>query len=132
MKSKLVVTGRHLTFSKDVLAKSPELQKLYGNHSIVQSPVQTPVGKSNPLQALGPGEKVQRRSKTCVVVHVTITSYRKREIDDDNLIAAGKNLRDLIARELSVDDNDKRIRWEYGQVITRGLEETHVRITYRK
>lgn len=60
---------------------------------------------------------------------VTIVSFRRRLISDqDNLVAGAKALRDAIARWLNVDDADRVVRWEYGQVQTAGEEGTVVRI----
>lgn len=46
---------------------------------------------------------------------VTLTRIAPRELDDDNLRSGFKALRDGIADRLGVNDNDPRVRWEYGQ-----------------
>ena len=49
---------------------------------------------------------------------VTLTRYGVRYLDDDNLAAAFKRIRDGVADALGVDDGDRRrIRWEYVQRI---------------
>lgn len=48
-------------------------------------------------------------------VRVELTRIAPRELDDDNLRSAFKAIRDGIADWLGVLDNDKRIRWDYGQ-----------------
>lgn len=83
-----------------------------------------------PLQALDEGKKAQPRSKTGVVrIVVTIISFRRREVDLDNVIAGAKPLRDAIAKSLDLDDGDKRLIWEYGLVTTRGTTGTQVIIS---
>lgn len=47
---------------------------------------------------------------------VTLTRRAPRELDDDNLRAALKGVRDQIAEHMGVDDRDPRVTWEYGQV----------------
>lgn len=49
---------------------------------------------------------------------VTITRYGKRKLDDDNLAASAKHVRDGVADALQVDDGDgQMVRWEYRQEI---------------
>lgn len=61
------------------------------------------------------------------VVVVTILACRNRLIDDDNLAAGFKPLRDAIAETLGIDDSDPRVRWEPRQIEST-KEETIVRI----
>ena len=61
-------------------------------------------------------------------MRVTLISFRKRELDDDNLIGGFKPLRDAIARWLGLDDNQRVIDWQYGQVETKGRAGTAVNI----
>jgi hypothetical protein len=53
------------------------------------------------------------------VVRVTITSYRRRLLDDDNLTAGCKGLRDAVAESLGVDDGIGLVEWECLQVLAR-------------
>ena len=46
---------------------------------------------------------------------VTITRMGLREMDDDNNIRASKNVRDVVAQWLNVDDRDKRVKFRYKQ-----------------
>lgn len=62
-------------------------------------------------------------------VVITITSYRRKLLDDDNLVAGAKALRDAIATSLGVDDADLRLKWEYRQHTTDGAEGTLVTIS---
>lgn len=63
------------------------------------------------------------------IVAVSLVQYRRRALDShDNLRSACKPLVDAIAASLGIDDGDNRIRWEYGQIETRGQEGTAVRI----
>lgn len=89
----------------------------------------SPERKPDPLQALGDGQKVQPNCRNGLVVRIVLISIRRREIDDDNLASGFKHLRDCIAKTLGVDDRDKRVRWEYGCVLSRGPEQTIVKIT---
>ncbi len=46
---------------------------------------------------------------------VRLTRVGRRELDDDNNVAAFKHIRDGVADWLGINDNDKRVRWEYAQ-----------------
>lgn len=61
-------------------------------------------------------------------VVVSLVCFRRRALDDDNLIGGCKALRDAIAGSLGIDDGDKRIRFEYSQQVTSGPVGTAVRI----
>jgi len=63
------------------------------------------------------------------IVAVSIVTFRKIVLDDDNNVGACKALRDAIADSLGINDKDSRVRWEYGQVETRARTGTLVRIT---
>lgn len=47
---------------------------------------------------------------------VWLTRLAPRKLDDDNLVAAFKALRDGIADRLGVADNDERVTFRYAQV----------------
>ena len=68
----------------------------------------------------------QTRSQDRVVVSLVV--FRRTPLDDDNLTGGLKWLRDAIAKSLGIDDGDKRIQFEYGQIVTRGREGTAVKI----
>lgn len=70
----------------------------------------------------------RRKRKDGVVCVITLVALRHRLLDDDNNVASFKPLRDSIAKEIGVDDGDKRLRWEYGQQHTTGTEGVMVRI----
>lgn len=63
---------------------------------------------------------------------VTITRIAPRQLDDDNLAASGKHVRDGIADALGIDDRDPRVRWRYEQAKgighSRGMYSCAVRI----
>ena len=80
------------------------------------------------LPALGSKKAKRDRSKGSVVVRVTIIRCGSRSLDDDNLSFAYKHFRDAISASLGIDDADKRICFEYGQVETKGRRGTIVRI----
>ena len=46
---------------------------------------------------------------------VTITRIAPRALDDDNLAASAKHVRDGIADAMGLDDRDPRVRWRYAQ-----------------
>jgi len=54
------------------------------------------------------------------ILTVTMTAHILTRMDGDNLVNALKPVRDEIADWIGVDDADGRIRWETGQVETRG------------
>lgn len=67
---------------------------------------------------------------------VEITAYRKRYLDDDNLIAGAKHLRDaLIHAGLIADDNRRHAAFVYRQQLAsasplgRGIVATRIHIT---
>lgn len=63
----------------------------------------------------------KRRSKhQAPVLTVTMIAHIPTAMDGDNLANALKPVRDEIADWIGVDDGDSRIRWEAGQVETRG------------
>ena len=64
-----------------------------------------------------------------MAIVVSLISCRRRELDDDGNVAALKPLRDAIAESLGLDDADKRIRFEYGQLETRTEQGVIVKIS---
>lgn len=81
------------------------------------------------VSALVPRPKAEPRRQERLGVVVTITSYRRRLLDEDNLIAGCKSLRDGIAASLGVDDADGRVKFECRQQQTDGAEGTLVMIS---
>jgi len=65
---------------------------------------------------------------SCLVARVSLVSYRRKQLDSDNLAGGFKPLRDAIARSFGLDDSDSIIEWEYGQCITSGRQGTAVKI----
>lgn len=86
--------------------------------------------KRNKISALdGRGkERRQRKGSVEPCCRVLLVSCRHRELDDDSNIYSLKPLRDAIAASFGIDDADARIRFEYGQVITKGEQGVIVRI----
>lgn len=113
-----------------------ELKRLFPH--ITQSCLRRTLGavedtkrKPSPKPALG-GQPSQSKSRPpSLDLRITIVSCRHRLLDDDNLVAGAKPLRDAIARTFGLDDADKRIRFEYGQVLTQGEEGTVVKLERR-
>lgn len=69
-----------------------------------------------------------RSSQGDTRIVVTIVGHLKRLMDDDNFCGGAKPLRDLISREIGIDDGDARIKFQYGQVKTCGQQFTTVTI----
>lgn len=46
---------------------------------------------------------------------ISLTRVGRRMLDDDNLQAAFKHVRDGVADALGIDDGDKRLTWVYSQ-----------------
>ena len=87
-----------------------------------------------PARTLEREAPARRRCKAVVdkggrtATTITMTAHLHRDMDDDNLANALKPLRDAIADWLGVDDGDKSLRWECGQVRTFSDEGVSVRI----
>ena len=74
------------------------------------------------VQPLDGGGKLRKQSSGGVAVVISLIAFRHREIDDDACIYSLVPLRDAIAASLGLDDADKRIKFQYSQVVTRGNE----------
>ena len=62
-------------------------------------------------------------------VVVSIVGLRRIPLDDDNFIGSScKYVRDAIAASLGLDDGDRRLKFQYGQLQTSGDEGLIVRI----
>ena len=86
--------------------------------------------KQTTLSPLVPHAKAEPGRKGSVGYVVTLTSYRRGKLlDDDNLIAGAKSLRDAISTSIGCDDADPRLKWEYRQQQTDGAEGTLVTIS---
>ena len=85
----------------------------------------SPKRKQAPVQALD--RSVQKQGSRKVRVGVQFVRFGRKELDSDNLVIAYKPLRDAVAATLGVDDNDKRIKWDYAQVLTTGQTGTLVK-----
>lgn len=96
--------------SESVRRRNPDLFGLAGLPPAERQ--QNAVGRPAPADA-------PEKAGPCRLV-ICIVQFRKRTLDTDNLAFAVKALRDAIAASLGVDDGDPRLRWEYGQVETRG------------
>lgn len=100
----------------------------YFNQAGIVGAVQKQKPQSNPLPALDYSPKGKRHREKRMVIIVTLVSFRRRLLDDDNLTASLKGLRDSIARSIALDDGDRRFRWEYRQIETAGEEGTIVTV----
>lgn len=81
--------------------------------------VQT-LARSLPQQA-----ERQESPRTC---RVLIVRYGRKRLDDDNLVAAFKAVRDAIAENLGVDDGSEAITFDYRQIISKTTG-THILIS---
>lgn len=124
---KLVVTGRVLSPCDGFKKRNPHLFPQAGGAGA--GGLASPERKSDPVRALVTRPKVQRGGKGRLAVCVTIIALKRRFIDDDNIAAGAKALRDAIATSLGIDDADKRVRWQYGFAQTAGPDQTIVHIT---
>jgi len=85
--------------------------------------------KPQPRRALDQDAQRQPRSKGSLGFCVTLISCRRRLVDEhDNLRHGLKPICDCVAYALGLDDADPRVRWQYGQVVTRGEQGVMVRI----
>ena len=87
------------------------------------------VSQQAPLRPLEQSIQKRAKGKGSVEVVVSLISCRRRELDDDGNVASLKPLRDAIAATLGLDDADKRIRFEYSQLETRGEQGVIVKVT---
>ena len=87
-----------------------------------------PKCKHLPVPALVARKANHPGRKSRVVILVEIIRFGRKELDGDNFVAGAKPIRDCIATSLGVDDADKRIQWDYQQVVTAGQTGTLVRI----
>lgn len=88
--------------------------------------VAKPEPQSNHVEPLACSRKIQKGGPYRFVI--SLVRFGPGTLDDDNLAGGFKPLRDAIAIELGIDDRDGRVRWEYGQIETRGPTGTIVKI----
>lgn len=80
----------------------------------------------NPKPALVKDLPRQSGNRSSLAVSVLFVAMRHRLLDEDNLVAGFKHLRDVVSRTLGVDDADPRIQWRCSQCRTDGREGTVV------
>jgi len=118
---KLEVNEIPKNVSESVRKRNPHLYPPLGG-------VETHQPKPAAAKALAARQPTFKRRKGRLAVVVTFIAYVHRELDTDNLAAACKPLRDAVSATLGIDDGDKRIRYQYGQVETRGRKGVVVKI----
>lgn len=79
-------------------------------------------------QALDGDDAKYQSSKSGMGCVVSFVALLRKSFDDDNLIASIKPLRDAIAASIGIDDGDKRIKFQYQQLQTKGREGVLVHI----
>ena len=109
------------------IGKDATGRDIYG--PVVFCPVATEAQQPERPRSLDSQKPRREKRKGRVAVVVSIIACRARETDEDNFIAGTKWLKDSIAATLGLDDGDRRIRWEYGQIETRGEQGVIVKIT---
>lgn len=87
-----------------------------------------PERKPSAKPALDQNPRQRKTRQGRVVIRCSIIACRRRLLDDDNATAGAKPLRDAIAKMFGLDDDDARIRFEYGQMQTNGTEGTIVKL----
>lgn len=116
----LKVTGRILPLSDAFKKRNPGLFAVGG--------VVSPERECNPRPALAGRSPIQKGGTAKLAIVVCLVAFRRRLLDDDNLTAGFKPLRDAIAATLRIDDGDKRIRFECHQIKTSGRQGTVVMV----
>ena len=128
MNHEFKVSGRILPVSEATKRRNPEI---YGRAPVAG--LEDPKPEQRKVPALASHARKQTgRNSGLVQFVVTIVSHRKRLCDDDNISGGAKALRDAVAATIGIDDGDKRIRFEYAQIETRGGEGTAVTITKKE
>lgn len=96
---------------------------LYPSVGAVAAPQPQPAS-----QALVKAAREPKRRAHGLDVVVTLIALRRRLFDDDNNVSSFKPLRDAIAESLGIDDGDQHLRWQYGQLETKGEQGVIVKI----
>lgn len=118
--------------SKSFHARNPHLYPLDGlSNPKPQHDTRVPPAKETGGKDAGQSRVVGRRSGK-PRVRVSITSFRRKTLDTDNLIGGSKALRDSIAMTIFPNepdpDADHLIQWEILQVKTSGRTGTFVMV----
>lgn len=113
MNHELKVTGRILPISESTKRRNPHLYSLGGLDS--KRP------QSDAVQALVGRVQKPASGPQGVALRITCIAFRKRLLDQHDAVAYSfKPLTDAIAFTLGLDDADKRLQWEYHQILTTG------------
>ena len=96
------------------------------NAHLFMGGAEKPLAKRDAPCALD-GIRTPRQGGAAGVV-ISLVRFGRRPLDSDNLAGSQKHLRDAIAASLGIDDGDSRIRWECGQIETRGQQGVMVKI----
>lgn len=121
--------------NKDLAARNPDGARGLATAQPKPDAFQSPDGKPWPQKESSAGVAIRADSSTGNAqgsqrIVVTIVAHLRRLMDDDNCTGGLKPLRDLIAREIGIDDGDARITFQYGQVKTCGHEHTTVTVEH--
>lgn len=107
----------------ELIRRKPSLAPFLGG-------LQTHQPKPTAPQTLDSRQPERKEGSQGVGCRVLFTACRRKALDDDNNVGSLKNLRDAVAKTLGIDDGDKRIQWEYSQVITKGKEGVMVKVEF--
>lgn len=85
------------------------------------------------LQTLVRSLQKPKSRKDRVEVRIALIQFRRRLLDGHDAVAYScKPLTDAIAQTLGVDDADKRLHWQYEQVLTKGAEGVAVKLDVKE
>lgn len=117
--------------SESTIKANERLEQAEANHSQPVAELVRSKPQHREIQTLAsrPPKQDQRQARAGIC-RVLIVRYGRKRLDDDNLTASYKGLRDSIAQHLQIDDGDPRIKWNYEQVTIKGATGTHVLITH--
>lgn len=121
--------------NKDLAARNPDgacgLATTKPQPNAIGSPHGESRGKEKGSQGMASrADSITGNAQGSTRIVVTIVAHLRRLMDDDNCTGGIKPLRDLIAREIGIDDGDSRITFQYGQVKTCGHEHTTVTVEH--
>lgn len=102
----------------------PHIKKL--NPHLFMGSVEKQLTQQNFTAALDSKRRRCKTGKSRLVI--SLVSYRRKLLDDDNLEGGLKPLRDAIAASIGIDDGDSGLVWKYGQIQTDGQQGTAVKI----
>jgi hypothetical protein len=117
-----------MRFKLNELSKKAQEQILHDYPDLFRA-VEAKVAKPNTTQAMDGGISKQAGGVQSMEICVVFVALIKRKLDDDNLIAALKPLRDAICTTIGIDDGSDIYKFYYEQQVTIGQEGVLVHIS---